>query len=238
MRLNRFIAHAGVCSRREADKLIVSGVIEINGKVVTELGTKVQRGDKVTMGGQKLNAEKLVYVLLNKPKGFVTTTKDPHADKTVMQLVKNSVKERIYPVGRLDKDTTGLLLFTNDGALAKKLTHPKHQVRKVYHVHTDKNVKHDDLEKLVKGVELEDGMAFANQAAYVESTDDRKQIGLEIHMGRNRVVRRMFEALGYRVVRLDRVVFGNLTKKNLPRGKWKILSEEEIVLLKRVTNSK
>jgi 23S rRNA pseudouridine2605 synthase len=228
MRLNKFIAHAGVCSRREADKLIGTGVITINGDIVTELGYKVKRGDKVHMDGQLLTAEKLMYVLLNKPKNFVTTTDDPQERKTVMDLVSKATSERIYPVGRLDKNTTGLLLLTNDGDLAKKLTHPKHRVRKVYHVFLNKPFTKSDMKKVTDGVELEDGKIIVDKISYVESEPSKKEIGIQIHSGRNRIVRRLFEHLGYDVMKLDRVVFAGLTKKDLPRGKWKHLSKAEI----------
>ena len=234
MRLNKYIAHAGVCSRREADKLISSGVITINSKIVTELGFKVQAGDKVHMDGQLLVAEKLQYVLLNKPKGFVTTTDDPQERKTVMDLVAKASTERIYPVGRLDMATTGLLLFTNDGDLAKKLTHPKHRVRKVYHVYLDKALTKVDMTKIVQGFELEDGMINVDKISYVDGDKNKKEIGIQIHSGRNRIVRRIFEHLEYEVTKLDRVVFGGLTKKDLPRGKWKHLSSSEVDFLKMI----
>ncbi|RLD46692.1 MAG: pseudouridine synthase [Bacteroidetes bacterium] len=228
MRLNKFIAHAGVCSRREADKLIGTGVITINGNIVTELGYKVKRGDKVHMDGQLLTAEKLMYVLLNKPKNFVTTTDDPQERKTVMDLVSKATSERIYPVGRLDKNTTGLLLLTNDGDLAKKLTHPKHRVRKVYHVFLNKPFTKSDMKKVTDGVELEDGEIIVDKISYVETEPSKKEVGIQIHSGRNRIVRRLFEHLGYDVMKLDRVVFAGLTKKDLPRGKWKHLSKAEL----------
>jgi len=228
MRLNKFIAHAGVCSRREADKLIGTGVITINGDIVTELGYKVKRGDKVHMDGQLLVAEKLMYVLLNKPKNFVTTTDDPQERKTVMDLVSKATNERIYPVGRLDKNTTGLLLLTNDGDLAKKLTHPKHRVRKVYHVFLNKPFTKSDMKKVTDGIELEDGKIIVDKISYVETEPSKKEVGIQIHSGRNRIVRRLFEHLGYDVMKLDRVVFAGLTKKDLPRGKWKHLSKAEM----------
>ncbi len=231
MRLNKFIAHAGVCSRREADNLIAAGAVKVNGKAVSELGYKVKRSDKVTMDGKVLRAEKLQYVLLNKPKGYITTTDDPYERKTVMSLVKRACDERIYPVGRLDKETTGLLLFTNDGELAKKLTHPRHRVRKIYHVVADKDVAKNDLKALVEGVKLEDGLVAADKAGYVENKG-KDNVGIELHSGKNRVVRRMMEALGYKVIRLDRVLFAGLTKKDLPRGRWRHLTEKEINFLK------
>ena len=230
IRLNKFIANAGVCSRREADSLIESGKIKVNGKVVIELGTKVMRSDKVTYQGKILNPEKLVYVLLNKPKDFITTTNDPRDRKTVMQLVKNACDERIVPVGRLDRNTTGLLLLTNDGELADKLTHPKNQIVKVYQVDLDKPINENDLARLDEGIELEDGLASADNVAILSA--DKTILGLEIHMGKNRIVRRMFEAMGYDVVRLDRVMFAGLTKKDLNRGRWRYLSEKEVIRLK------
>ena len=233
MRLNKFIAHSGVCSRREADTLIGSGVIKVNGKVVTELGLKVMRTDKVTMDGQLLKTEKLQYVLLNKPKGFITTTDDPYERKTVMSLVEKSCSERIYPVGRLDKETTGLLLFTNDGELAKKLTHPKHNVRKMYHVYLNKDVSKNDLKSLVEGLKLEDGFIAADKAAFVDNKP-KNEVGIELHSGKNRIVRRIFESLDYRVVKLDRVIFAGLTKKDLPRGRWRFLSEKELNFIKMI----
>lgn len=234
IRLNKYLADAGICSRREADRLIVSGVVQINGKVVTQLGTKVEPTDKVQYGGQTLKREKLRYILLNKPKDFITTSDDPYDRKTVMALVEKACTERIYPVGRLDRNTLGLLLFTNDGELAKTLTHPKHGVKKIYHIYLDKPLTKMDMIKLVGGVELEDGKIQPDKLAYVEGENDKKQIGLELHSGKNRIVRRMFEHLGYKVIKLDRVLFAGLTKKDLPRGKWRILSEKEIGLLKRI----
>ncbi len=230
IRLNRYLAMSGIASRRDADDLIRAGVVSVNGKVVTELGTKVLPTDKVHYGGQRLSRETKRYVLLNKPKDFITTTDDPRDRRTVMALVDDACAERIYPVGRLDRNTTGLLLLTNDGDLAKKLSHPSHGAEKIYHVTLDKNVTHAHLEQLVKGVPLDDGPASADEARYVEGVSKR-EIGLKMHMGRNRVVRRMFEALGYEVVKLDRVVFAGLTKKDLPRGKWRHLSEKEVLFL-------
>jgi 23S rRNA pseudouridine2605 synthase len=231
IRLNRFIANSGVCSRREADKYIASGVVTINGKIITELGTKVSPGDEVRFDGRKLNAEKKVYLLLNKPKDFVTTTDDPHAEKTVMDLIKNACDERIYPVGRLDRNTTGVLLFTNDGDLSKKLTHPSHNMKKIYQVSLDKSLSKEHLMQIAEGVELEDGKVAADAISFINQ-DDRSEIGVEIHSGKNRVVRRIFEHLGYRVKKLDRVYFAGLTKKNLSRGKWRFLSEKEVQYLK------
>ena len=230
IRLNKFIADAGVCSRREADKLIEAGEIKVNGEVITELGYKVSRKDVVTYNGKKLKQEKLVYVLLNKPKNFITTVDDPDERRTVMQLVDNAADERIYPVGRLDRNTTGLLLLTNDGELAKKLTHPSHNIKKIYQVDLDKPLTEEDFEKIKEGITLEDGPAKVDEIAIL--SEDRSIVGLEIHIGRNRIVRRIFEHLGYEVVRLDRVMFAGLTKKDLPRGKWRYLSEKELIRLK------
>ncbi|GAB1403452.1 pseudouridine synthase [Lentimicrobium sp.] len=234
IRLNKYIANSGVCSRREADELIISGGVTVNGIVVTRLGTRITREDKVEFGGETLDIEKKVYLLLNKPKGYITTVDDPEERKTVMMLVKGACRERIYPVGRLDRNTTGLLLLTNDGELTKKLTHPSHRVRKVYHVELDKSLAKADLERLNKGIELEDGMMAVDEIAYTGQGDDRKNIGVVIHSGRNRIVRRLFEALDYEVVKLDRVGFANLTKKDLPRGKWRMLDQNEINVLMMV----
>ena len=230
IRLNRYIAKAGIASRREADELIANGQVKVNGIVVTELGSKVKRTDKVEYGGKKLNPERLVYVLLNKPKDFITTTDDPEDRRTVMDLVANACEERIYPVGRLDRNTTGLLLLTNDGELAKKLSHPSHGVRKVYHVLLDKPISEEDFETINNGVELEDGPAKVDQLALL--SPDRTAVGMELHIGRNRIVRRIFEHLGYSVERLDRVTFAGLTKKDLDRGRWRYLTEKEVVRLK------
>lgn len=230
IRLNKYIADAGVCSRREADKLIEAGEIKVNGETITELGYKVSRKDVVTYQGRKLKAEKLVYVLLNKPKDFITTVEDPDDRKTVMNLVENACDERIYPVGRLDRNTTGLLLLTNDGELAKKLTHPSHNVKKIYQVDLDKPITEEDVLKLQTGIILEDGEAKVDEVAVL--SEDRTILGVEIHIGRNRIVRRIFEHLGYEVIRLDRVMFAGLTKKDLPRGKWRYLSEKELIRLK------
>lgn len=234
IRLNKYIANAGICSRRDADNLIESGKIKVNGKVIHELGLRVKRSDKVTYEGKILNPEKLVYVLLNKPKDFITTTDDPKDRKTVMQLVKKACNERIVPVGRLDRNTTGLLLLTNDGELAQKLTHPRNRVVKVYQVDLDKPIAETDLEKLQEGLELEDGIAKADNVAVLSA--DQTILGIEIHIGKNRIVRRMFESLGYEVIRLDRVLFAGLTKKDLPRGKWRYLSEKELIKLKYLNN--
>jgi len=232
-RLNKFIANSGICSRREADKLIEAGVIKVNGKIITELGTKVSRDDVVKYGGTVIVPEKLNYILLNKPKGFISTMDDPFERKTVMSLVSNACKERIYPVGRLDLNTTGLLLFTNDGELAKRLTHPKYGVKKLYHVTLDKPLTYPDFEKIANGIELDDGMIKVDKIAYVEHGIDKKQLGIEIHSGRNRIVRRIFESINYKVLRLDRVIFAGLTKKDIPRGKWRQLKEHEVNVLKR-----
>lgn len=230
IRLNRYLSNAGVASRREADKLIAAGVVTVNGQVVTELGTKVGPGDRVHFGGQRLTTETKRYVLVNKPKDFITTTDDPRDRRTVMALIDDACTERLYPVGRLDRNTTGVLLMTNDGDLAKKLTHPSHGAEKIYAATLDKAITRADLEKLVAGIELEDGLAQADEASYVDG-GSKKEVGLKLHMGRNRVVRRMFEAIGYEVVKLDRVVFAGLTKKDLPRGKWRHLTEKEVLFL-------
>lgn len=231
IRLNKYVSNAGVCSRREADVLIQTGVVSVNGKIVTELGYKIQPSDVVQYDGETINAEKKRYVLLNKPKGFITTMDDPRGRKTVMTLVSKACRERIYPVGRLDRETTGLLLFTNDGDMAKKLTHPRYQARKLYHVELHKPVSREDLEKLLKGVDLEDGKTKVDKAEYVEDKSSR-EIGVELHSGKNRIVRRLFEALGYNVVKLDRVQFAGLTKKDLPRGMFRHLTEQEVAFLK------
>mgnify|MGYP002859375648 CR=1 FL=1 len=227
IRLNKFLANAGKCSRREADELIQAGVITVNGEVVTELGTKVLRTDVIRMHDEPVSLEKKVYVLLNKPKDYVTTSDDPQQRKTVMDLVKDACPERIYPVGRLDRNTTGVLLLTNDGDLASKLTHPKYLKKKIYHVYLDRNVTAHDLQQILEGVTLDDGEIKADDVQYA-STTDKKQVGIEIHSGKNRIVRRIFEALGYKVVKLDRVQFAGLTKKNLRRGDWRYLTEEEV----------
>jgi 23S rRNA pseudouridine2605 synthase len=227
----RFIAHAGICSRREADKLISDGLITINGKVVTELGTKVKSNDEVRYGGELLRSEKKVYVLLNKPKGFITTVDDDRARKTVMDLVSNACPERIYPVGRLDRATTGVLLLTNDGSLAKKLTHPSDGAKKVYMVTLDKPFHNSDLMKLRKGIELEDGMAKVDYIEFVKE-NDKYTLGVEIHIGKNRIVRRMFSALGYEVSKLDRSSFAGLTKKGLNRGQYRMLNSKDLSFLK------
>ncbi len=227
LRLNKFLANAGICSRREADEFIQAGVVTVNGEVVTELGTKILRTDEVKFHDQPVKIEKKVYVLLNKPKDYVTTSDDPQQRKTVMDLVKNACPERIYPVGRLDRNTTGVLLLTNDGDLASKLTHPKYLKKKIYHVYLDKNVTAHDLQQIAEGIQLEDGEIKADDVQYAHATD-KKQVGIEIHSGKNRIVRRIFESLGYHVQKLDRVQFAGLTKKNLKRGDWRYLTEEEV----------
>ncbi|VAW26816.1 Ribosomal large subunit pseudouridine synthase B [hydrothermal vent metagenome] len=234
IRLNKYLANAGVASRRAADQLIEGGAVSINGEVVTRLGTKVMPGDKVTFGGQTLKQEKPRYLLLNKPKGFLTTSDDPFNRRTVMSLVEKACPERIYPVGRLDRNTMGLLLFTNDGELAKKLMHPKFRIKKIYHVFLDKNLTRSDILSIANGIELADGKVIPDSIAYVAGADDKKQIGIELHSGKNRIVRRIFEHLGYQVIKLDRVFLAGLTKKDLPRGKWRFLTEKEINMLKRL----
>ncbi len=230
IRLNKFLANAGVCSRREADEFITAGVVSVNGEVVTELGTKVKRSDTITFHNEPVNIERKVYVLLNKPKDCVTTADDPQERKTVMDFVKDACKERIYPVGRLDRNTTGVLLLTNDGDLASKLTHPKYLKKKIYHVHCDKNVTKHDMDQIAAGIMLDDGEIHADEISYV--SEDKSQVGIEIHSGKNRIVRRIFESLGYRVVKLDRVFFAGLTKKNLRRGQWRYLTEKEVNMLR------
>jgi len=229
-RLNKYIAKAGICSRREADKYIEAGLVSINGKVITELGTKVFFGDKVCLNEQLISPEKNTYILLNKPKDYMTTLEDPHAKKKVVDLI--NCKERVYPVGRLDKATTGLLLLTNDGDLAEQLAHPKNNKKKIYQVTLDKNAQPDDLQKLLIGITLEDGPIKVDQVTYC-NPEDKRELGVEIHSGKNRIIRRMFEHLGYKVKKLDRVYYAGLTKKNLPRGKWRFLNDKEIVMLKR-----
>ncbi|PTN08364.1 pseudouridine synthase [Mangrovibacterium marinum] len=231
IRLNKYIANSGVCSRREADKLIADGEITVNGQVVTELGAKVCKRDEVLYKGKPLMVEKKVYLLLNKPRGFVTTLDDPHAEHTVMELVDSACDERIYPVGRLDKETSGVLLFTNDGELAKKLTHPSYEKKKIYHVFLNVDFDEAHLSQIQQGFELEDGFIKADSISFVDSAD-KKQVGIEIHSGRNRIVRRIFAHFGYKVARLDRVYFAGLTKKNLPRGNWRFLTPKEINFFK------
>lgn len=231
VRLNKYLANAGICSRREADEFIQAGVVSVNGQVVTELGTKVLRTDDIRFHDQKVSMGKKVYVLLNKPKDCVTTSDDPQQRKTVMDLVKNACPERIYPVGRLDRNTTGVLLLTNDGDLASKLTHPKFLKKKIYHVFLDKKVTAHDMQQIATGITLEDGEVHADAIEYASATD-KSQVGIEIHSGKNRIVRRIFESLGYRVVKLDRVLFAGLTKKNLRRGDWRFLTEKEVDMLR------
>lgn len=231
IRLNKFLANAGVCSRREADSFIEAGVVSVNGQVVTELGTKIKRSDSVLFHDQLVSIEKKVYILLNKPKDYVTTSDDPQNRKTVMDLVKGACRERIYPVGRLDRNTTGVLLLTNDGELASKLTHPQFMKKKIYHVYLNKNVTAADMRMIADGIQLEDGEIHADAIDYASETD-RKQVGIEIHSGRNRIVRRIFESLGYKVIKLDRVFFAGLTKKNVRRGDWRYLTEQEVNMLR------
>ena len=236
IRLNRYISMAGICSRREADEMILAGVVSVNGEVVTELGTKVAAGDDIRYNGERLRNEELKYVLLNKPKDYITTMEDPTARKTVMELISGACRERVYPVGRLDRNTTGLLLFTNDGELAKVLTHPSSMVRKIYRVELDKSVKASDLKQILEGVELEDGIMSADEVSYDGDGSDKKLVGIQIHSGKNRIVRRIFEHLGYQVMKLDRVMFAGLSKKDLPRGRWRVLNENEIGMLKMISS--
>ncbi len=231
IRLNRFLANAGVCSRREADTHIAAGLVTVNGEVITELGHKVLRTDEVTFKGNPVSIEDKVYILMNKPKGYVTTADDPEGRKIVMDLVKDACPERIYPVGRLDRNTTGVLLLTNDGEMAAKMMHPQFMKKKIYHVFCDKSVSFADMQKILEGITLEDGEIKADRVEYASETD-RKQIGIEIHSGKNRIVRRIFENLGYKVVKLDRVYFAGLTKKNLRRGQWRFLEEDEVNFLR------
>lgn len=233
IRLNRYIANAGICSRREADTYIAAGNVTVNGKVITEMGFKVKRSDDVRFDGKRLNPEKKEYILLNKPKNFITTTSDEKGRRTVMELISSATKARLLPVGRLDRNTTGLLLFTNDGDLTKKLTHPKHGVRKIYHVHLDKNLSLTDFHKIEAGLELEDGPIDVDSISFIQGAPKR-EVGVEIHSGRNRIVRRIFEHLGYEVTKLDRVIFAGLTKKDLPRGHWRHLTEQEVINLKMI----
>ena len=231
IRLNKYLANAGVCSRREADEFISAGVVSVNGEIVTELGTKIKRTDEVKFHDEPVSVERKVYVLLNKPKDCVTTSDDPQERKTVMHCVKDACKERIYPVGRLDRNTTGVLLLTNDGDMASKLTHPKYLKKKIYHVYCDKNVTKADLDQIAAGITLDDGEIHADAISYASETD-KKQVGIEIHSGKNRIVRRIFESLGYKVVKLDRVYFAGLTKKGLKRGDWRFLTEMEVNMLR------
>ncbi len=232
VRLNKFLANAGICSRREADTLISTGVVTVNGKIITEMGFKVDpENDKVTYGGESIRGEKKVYLLMNKPKDFITTVDDPFGRRTVMQLL-GKLKQRVYPVGRLDRPTTGVLMLTNDGELTKKLTHPKYAVKKIYHVTLDKNVTDNHLKHLCDGFELEDGFTKADVAVHIGDGKKKREVGVELHSGKNRIIRRMFAHLGYEVVKLDRVSFAGLTKKNLARGQWRFLTEKEVNALK------
>jgi 23S rRNA pseudouridine2605 synthase len=231
IRLNRYIANSGVCSRREADEHILAGHVYVNDKLVKEVGTKVTYSDIVRFKGKKLNPEKKIYLLLNKPKDYITTVDDPHAKRTVMELVRNSCRERIYPVGRLDRNTTGLLLFTNDGELTKKLTHPSHKIIKIYQANLDRPLERADMEKIASGLELDDGPVQVDEISWIDESDKAK-IGVQLHSGKNRIIRRIFKHLDYDVVKLDRVFFAGLTKKNLPRGKWRFLDEKEVNRLK------
>jgi len=232
IRLNRYIANSGVCSRRKADELIQAGVVNVNGVVVTELGTKVDpQKDEIRYNGERLKREKMVYVLLNKPKDYITTTDDPQERRTVMHLIEKASKERIYPVGRLDRNTTGLILLTNDGNLAEKLSHPRNNIMKIYHIELSKNLTQGDLNKIEFGLELEDGFIKPDDISYIQGAG-KNEVGIQIHSGKNRIVRRIFESLGYEVVKLDRVIYANLTKKDLPRGRWRHLEEKEIIQLK------
>lgn len=234
IRLNRYIANSGICSRRKADELITAGVVSVNGVIVSELGQKVDPAkDEIRYNGELLKREKKIYVLLNKPKDYITTTDDPQERKTVMQLVEKASRERIYPVGRLDRNTTGLLLMTNDGDLADKLSHPKNGITKIYHVELNKSLSQGDLNKIQFGIELEDGIIKPDSVSYVAG-GTKREVGIQIHSGKNRIVRRIFEHLGYEVVKLDRVVYGNLTKKDLPRGRWRFLEEHELIQIKHL----
>lgn len=231
IRLNKHIASSGVCSRREADDFIKAGLVTVNGEVITEMGVKINPGDDVRYNGERLKTENLVYILLNKPKDYIATLRDPHASKTVMDLVQDACKERIYPVGRLDRNTTGVLLLTNDGEITKELTHPANKKLKVYHVGLDKALTASDFKKIIEGIKLDDGFIQADALSFTDPVD-KKLVGIEIHSGRNRLVRRIFEHFGYNVKKLDRVYFGGLTKKGLTRGKWRFLTEKEISILK------
>jgi len=235
--LNKYIAHCGICSRRDAAELVKQGKVLVNEKLVTEPGTKVSSSDIIKVNGKKISISKnLVYILLNKPKDYITTTEDPQGRKTVLHLIRGATNERVYPVGRLDRNTSGVLLLTNDGELAQKLAHPKHEIKKVYHVTLDKSLSKDDFDKIAAGIELEDGLANVDAIAYADAKD-KTQVGLEIHSGRNRIVRRIFESLGYDVRGLDRVMYAGLTKKNVQRSKWRLLSEKEIRILKYLNSS-
>lgn len=231
IRLNKLIANRGLCSRREADELIKAGVVTVNGKPVTEMGVQVMPEDDVRVNNERVKSQKKVYILMNKPKDYVTTTRDPHSKNTVLSLVGNAAGVRVYPVGRLDRNTTGVLLLTNDGELTSRLTHPRYNKRKIYHVHLDKNLKNGDMMKIANGIELEDGFIAVDSISLVDESD-KQQVGVEIHSGRNRIIRRIFEHLSYKVKKLDRVYFAGLTKKGVPRGKWRFLNEQEISKLK------
>ena len=230
MRLNKFISNSGVCSRREADEFIAAGLVTVNGEIVTKMGTRVKSTDDIRFNGERLSGEEKVYIVMNKPKDCVTTTDDPHAEQTVLDLIAGKCAQRVYPVGRLDKSTTGVLLLTNDGALTEQMTHPSYNRKKIYQVDLDRNLKKSDMEQLVKGIILEDGPAYVDEISYID--ENEKKIGLEIHSGRNRIVRRMFEYLGYSVKKLDRVYFAGLTKKKLRRGAWRFLTPQEVAMLK------
>ncbi len=230
IRINKYIAASGICSRRDADELIKKGKVKLNDKVITELGLKVELTDKIYVNDKLISPEKKVYILINKPKDYISTVDDPHAERTVIDLIGSATKERVYPVGRLDRNTTGVLLLTNDGDLTKKLTHPSSNKKKIYHISLNKSVVRADLDRIAEGMELEDGFIKADAISYVDA--NKKEIGIELHSGRNRIVRRIFEELGYRVVKLDRVYFAGLTKKGVTRGKWRFLAEKEISMLK------
>jgi 23S rRNA pseudouridine2605 synthase len=232
IRLNKYIANAGICSRREADQLITSGVIAVNGKTITELGYKIKPTDSIQYGGHTLTREKLVYILINKPKDYITTTDDPKERKTILHLIQGACRERVYPVGRLDRASTGVLLLTNDGELTKRLTHPRYEKKKIYHVYLDKALKAEDMKAIREGITLEDGEVTVDDISFVAGTTSKKEVGIELHSGKNRIIRRIFESLGYDVIKLDRVYFSGLTKKDLPRGKWRFLSEKEVNMLK------
>ncbi len=233
VRLNRYLANSGICSRREADKLIEAGVVEVNGKVVTELGTKVGPGDTVHYGGEKISKERPVYILLNKPKDFITTSDDPQNRRTVLQLVRNACKERVFSVGRLERHTTGVLLLTNDGKVTEKLTHTRNQVKQIYHVGLNKNLSSNDLAQIKEGVTVDGSPVQIDEISY--NKENHKEVGIETHSGRNRIIRRLFEELGYEVTKIDRVYYAGLTKKNLPRGKWRFLTDQEVQYLKMLS---
>ncbi len=235
VRLNKYIANSGLCSRRDADKLITSGMIKVNGKVVSEMGIKVGPEDSIKYNNKVLTGERKVFILLNKPKNHITTMEDTHDRKTVMHLVGDACKERIYPVGRLDRNTTGLLLFTNDGEMTKKLTHPKYNIRKIYHILIDKRISPKELTEIRRGLVLEDGKAEVDVVEYIGDGKDKKQVGIELHSGKNRIIRRIFEKLNFKVIKLDRICYAGLTKKDIPRGRWRFLNQKEIGMLKMVS---